>query len=409
MNSSLSQNNYIVIPDFINKNRAIDLSNEFKKYVEDHRINGDSQVVKSSAKYDYISFLELLCEKTPEVSSIVGETVLPTYSYARVYRNGSTLEPHVDRKACEISITVNLDADKIWSIWILTPTKEKRCVQLNPGDAMLYLGCAAPHWREEFDGQWCSQVFLHYVRSRGPYNNVYFDKKEYAENTQVDKKVDIQDFSSKDNENDEVLPTPTPTLIVKPDKPTFKSRMTLDEYVKVFYNILPEETCDIILDEYKNSTDWIASRTGDGNINKHIRNCDIIGISQQEIIRRNPEIRQKIDQLVFESAGKAALEYRNIFSDCDVQQDSGYDLLKYEEGGYYSIHTDSYKDNPRAISCSFNLNDDYEGGEFAFFDREMIIKSPKGSVIVFPSNFMYPHEIMQVTKGTRYSIVTWFV
>jgi len=87
MNSSLSQNNYIVIPDFINKNRAIDLSNEFKKYVEDYRINGDTQAVKSSAKYDYISFLELLCEKTPEVSSIIEETVLPTYSYARVYRN----------------------------------------------------------------------------------------------------------------------------------------------------------------------------------------------------------------------------------------------------------------------------------------------------------------------------------
>lgn len=409
MNSSLLQNNYIVIPDFINKNKAIDLSNEFKKYVEDNRINGDQQAVNSSAKYDYISFLELLCEKTPEVSSIIGETVLPTYSYARVYKSNSVLEPHVDRKACEISITLNLNADKPWPIWILTPNKEKRSVTLNPGDAMLYLGCAAPHWREQFDGEWCSQVFLHYVRSRGPYGNVYFDKKEYTENSQAEKKVDIQSFSSEQIVEDKKEEMTSPTLIVKPDKPSFKSRMTLDEYIKVFYNIIPDETCDIILNEYKNSEDWIASRTGDGNVNKHIRNCDIIGISQHEIIRKNPEVRQKIDHLVFESAGKAALEYRNIFNDCDVQQDSGYDLLRYGEGGYYSIHTDSYKDNPRAISCSFNLNDDYDGGEFAFFDREVIIKSPKGSVIVFPSNFMYPHEIMQVTKGTRYSIVTWFV
>ena len=245
---------------------------------------GDSLTYGARDEYKSSYTVELsriLCEKTNEVSRLMGEKVLPTYSYARVYKNGAILEPHVDRKACEISITVNLDADKIWPIWILTPTKEKRCVQLNPGDAMLYLGCAAPHWREEFTGQWCSQVFLHYVRSRGPYNNVYFDKKEYAENTQVDKKVDIKDFSLENNDRKEEVIS-TPTLIVEPDKPVFKSRMTIDEYVKVFYNIIPEETCDIILNEYKNSTDWIPSRTGDGNINKHIRNCDIIGISQQE-------------------------------------------------------------------------------------------------------------------------------
>ena len=83
--------------------------------------------------------------------------------------------------------------------------------------------------------------------------------------------------------------------------------------------------------------------------------------------------------------------------------------MRYSENGYYSLHTDSYKDIPRSVSCSFNLNDDYEGGEFAFFGGEMMIRAPKGSAIVFPSNFMYPHEIMEVKKGTRYSIVTWFI
>ena len=75
----------------------------------------------------------------------------------------------------------------------------------------------------------------------------------------------------------------------------------------------------------------------------------------------------------------------------------------------YKQHTDSFKDRPRAVSCSFILNDEYEGGEFAFFNREAVYKLKKGSCIMFPSNFMYPHEIMPVTHGTRYSIVTWFV
>ena len=37
------------------------------------------------------------------------------------------------------------------------------------------------------------------------------------------------------------------------------------------------------------------------------------------------------------------------------------------------------------------------------------IKLKKGDAIMFPSNFMYPHEIMPVTQGTRYSIITWFI
>ena len=30
-----------------------------------------------------------------------------------------------------------------------------------------------------------------------------------------------------------------------------------------------------------------------------------------------------------------------------------------------------------------------------------------GSAVCFPSNFTFPHEILPVTKGTRYALVTW--
>jgi predicted 2-oxoglutarate/Fe(II)-dependent dioxygenase YbiX len=61
------------------------------------------------------------------------------------------------------------------------------------------------------------------------------------------------------------------------------------------------------------------------------------------------------------------------------------------------------------VSCSFALNDNYEGGEFSFFDGQIKIKLPKGAALLFPSNFMYPHQILPVTNGTRYSIITWFI
>ena len=52
------------------------------------------------------------------------------------------------------------------------------------------------------------------------------------------------------------------------------------------------------------------------------------------------------------------------------------------------------------------LNDDYEGGELSFFgDKKIDIK--KGDLLIFPSNFLYPHEVTPVTKGVRYSYVSW--
>jgi hypothetical protein len=38
-------------------------------------------------------------------------------------------------------------------------------VDLTPGDLLLYKGCELEHWREEFQGEQCGQLFLHYNRS----------------------------------------------------------------------------------------------------------------------------------------------------------------------------------------------------------------------------------------------------
>ena len=182
----------------------------------------------------------------------------------------------------------------------------------------------------------------------------------------------------------------------------------LKDYIVIMNNIMPPPVVDAVLAEYKNCDVWINATVKSGE-NLNVRNCQAIGISFSSIIEKNQETRQKLDQELFTCAAKAIQEYNKQFSHCNIEQDSGYNLLKYEVGGFYTTHTDSFKDRPRAVSCSFALNDDYEGGEFAFFGRELVYNLKKGSCIMFPSNFMYPHEIMPVTSGTRYSIVTWFV
>jgi len=87
------------------------------------------------------------------------------------------------------------------------------------------------------------------------------------------------------------------------------------------------------------------------------------------------------------------------------------DLLKYNVGGKYGVHVDIFTNVNRQLSVIINLNDDYKGGNLIFTDQKekeiKRLKLGKGSIVFFPSNFMYPHEIQPITKGTRYSIVAW--
>jgi len=181
----------------------------------------------------------------------------------------------------------------------------------------------------------------------------------------------------------------------------------IKDYIVVLKNIIPDELCDAILAEYSNSDDWDATAVGDGKPNKKVRNCDTIQMSQGFTIRDSEE-RARLDAEVFKCAAKCIEEYNKRFEHSHVQEDTGYELLRYNKGEFYTQHVDTFLQAPRLVSCSFHLNDDYEGGEFGFFDREMKIKAGKGDVVMFPSTFMYPHEIMPVTEGTRYSIITWY-
>lgn len=399
MNKKLIENNYIVLPNFISKERSSELSFEFLKYSKENNLEGDPQAPNSFSAYNYMPFLELLCEKTPEVSSVIGETVLPTYSYARVYKNDSVLSRHTDRDACEISLTLHLHGDASWPIWIETPSGESRCVDLSPGDAMVYLGKIAPHWRDVYEGDYYSQVFLHYVRSQGDCSYTYFDK------FREENKPKLEDIIVEEVVEEIVVDSQElKTSLVSP-----RSTRTLEEYIFTLDGVVPEELCNRILEEYCESNLWNATMVGDGTVDNRIRNCDVIAISEVGILQQNFDIRKKLDEDFYVCASNAINEYRKVFPDVASEMDTGYDLLRYNEGQFYTQHTDSFKKQQRSVSCSFLLNDDYEGGEFAFFDREIIIKAGKGSIVMFPSNFMFPHEVMPVISGTRYSIITWYV
>ena len=90
-------------------------------------------------------------------------------------------------------------------------------------------------------------------------------------------------------------------------------------------------------------------------------------------------------------------------------EDTGYHHMLYKgnEGGEVQEHIDHYDVYPRVLSCSIILNDNYEGGDFYFFNGEYVIKKKQGSAIMFPSNFCFPHAVGPVSKGDRHVIVVW--
>jgi hypothetical protein len=175
MKQDIITNSYLRIPEFISRHEAHALSSQFKEYAVTSCI-GDSQAPNSHSVYDFLPFLRLLVKKIPEVSFLFGEDVLPTYTYARVYKTGSVLERHRDRPACEVSITLNLSKSHDWPICFQRSDGTESSIELEPGDAALYMGCVADHWRTQFVGDEYVQVFLHYVRSHGESAWAYFDK-----------------------------------------------------------------------------------------------------------------------------------------------------------------------------------------------------------------------------------------
>jgi len=52
------------------------------------------------------------------------------------------------------------------------------------------------------------------------------------------------------------------------------------------------------------------------------------------------------------------------------------------------------------------LNNDFSGGNFIFFD-DYEIKLTVGDIMIFPSLFLYPHRVEEITNGTRHAFVSW--
>lgn len=385
MNESLLKNNYVVLPNFIDPERAIELSNQFDLDHEKNNYPGDPQAPRSACAYNYSPAYNLLLESADKVSDALGTKVLPTYSYSRIYANSEVLEKHIDRPACEVSVSVNLNLDHPWPIYIEDNRGNPQEVNLNPGDAVVFLGCFVSHWRDKFEGQKYHAFFLHYVRENGCCAMFEHDKNRLA----------------KDQEEPYITKLKQEYRQMGWDPLSFDLR----DYIVSFEDILDADTCDMIVNRYSQSKLWKPAITKEEEDNKTTvsqkRVCDSILISEHQDQR-------DVDNILYEAFNKVVLKYKDKYPFFDVQNDEGYFLLRYLSGGKYIQHIDAGFENHRTVTAIIALNDDYEGGELKFLDGRHSIRLKKGSAIIFPSTFVFPHQIVPVKSGKRYSVVTWF-
>jgi hypothetical protein len=363
---------YVHLKDFLHKDSCKELSKELKRLVDAKKTVTDVQCPKSQAIHGTVTFDKLLEDLTPHFELASGLKLFPTYSYARLYNSqDEELKIHRDRPACEISATLTLDFEgDVWPIFMGNNEDKANAteVKMEIGDAVMYRGCDIYHWREAYkEGKWQAQVFLHYVDQDGPHAEWKYDKRESLGLSKTE---------------------------------SGERKQELEECYMV-QNAVTPAFCDKLIEEYsKPEVEKLPPviGNGEGSINLDIRNV------------------QRLQLPLYAGIGATltaiGLNVNNDTWKYHITHSNQAEFLMYDVKGKYETHVDTFhqhSNEARKLTILVFLNDDFEGGRFYIQNshQRLYPEQKKGTVLIFPS-FM-PHGVEPITKGVRYSIVTWMV
>tara|TARA_E500000318_G_scaffold106688_1_gene114972 strand:- start:1479 stop:2045 length:567 start_codon:yes stop_codon:yes gene_type:complete len=174
---------YKLVKNFFTK-EEIELGKYY--YLLSHKRNMNNfdytQNNNQDSAFTHDSFSDtFLIKKLPLMEKETGLKLFPTYAYSRVYTHNSVLTPHKDRPSCEVSVTAMWGScGTPWPIFM-----DGNPIDLQPGDAVIYLGMELSHWREYFKGDWHAQTFFHYVDQNGSYTRFKYDKRNLIQDPTI--------------------------------------------------------------------------------------------------------------------------------------------------------------------------------------------------------------------------------
>jgi predicted 2-oxoglutarate/Fe(II)-dependent dioxygenase YbiX len=138
----------------------------------------------------------------------------------------------------------------------------------------------------------------------------------------------------------------------------------------------------------------------------HARNCYDIKFKKEALGSFYPKTKEleTAYDLVDQGLTKCVKHYEKIWN-IGISYKEAFNFVKYLPGEYFKIHTDHGPYYTCTLSAVIYLNDDYVGGELDFTRHNITLKPDAGDIILFPSNFVYEHASLNVSSGTKYSVV----
>jgi hypothetical protein len=176
----------VLVKNFIDEQTIAVVSQYFENKIRRGEWVEVSDKGDPTSRFAYYAdpLIEVLLQASKEaVEDATGRALMPTYSYSRIYQAGEKLFPHVDRPACEVSVTVNVATKGEFSpVYTQYGQNDPEKHLLNPGDAVIYMGCDVMHWRQPLkENQLNVQFMLHYVDKNGPHAEYAKDRRsEYG-------------------------------------------------------------------------------------------------------------------------------------------------------------------------------------------------------------------------------------
>lgn len=355
---SFNEDNFLVCEKLVPLKTCNALATHIREQFSLGKMTQDVQCPLSWSIHGDVKIDGLLSSLTRTVEAWTNCKLIPTYSYARIYKKGEVLKKHTDRPACEYSVTLTLAMDKKhpWPVWFgTTEVKEAKV-----GMGIVYKGCEIEHWREPYEGEEQIQVFLHYVDANGPYKDEKYDHREE-------------------------LGTP---------------KAPADIFYWYFAGGLDNTYCDNLVSsldkDYEKFIDGLVGSGGSGLLSTNVRDVKKMPLNPFNGV--GPHL-----------IGLGFLANRQAWK-FDIETCNQVDYLRYKEDGHYLEHMDTFMQFPsvmRKLSVLAFLDDDFEGGKLFLKSghHKMYPPQDKGTVLVFPSFLL--HGVEPVTKGIRHSIICW--
>ena len=180
------------------------------------------------------------------------------------------------------------------------------------------------------------------------------------------------------------------------------------EYSLHVKDILPVPLCNLIEEViYNDDQGWDIGTTV-GGANENVRHVGQKVLTEDDVTTVSKRILY--NELKMFTA-KCEDIYREKVSPWYTSTDSNFSFLRYDGNvkGHYEYHTDYHRLQPRALTLLVGITpkEDYEGGDLFVGNKKEGVKLDKRECIMFPSNFMFPHKVSQLTKGKRKVLVIW--